>query len=86
MDKVEIFNKIKTIITPFSKAPDAVAQATYASRFLEDLQINSARLIDIVLAFEDTFNIEISDDQADSILTIEDAVNLISSQVKTVAV
>ena len=61
MDQTQIFNKIKEIVTPFSKAKEAVAQATPASRFLEDFQINSARLIDIILALEDAFDIEISD-------------------------
>lgn len=77
MDKTEIFGKIKTIVLPFSKAPEAVNQAVGTSRFLEDFQINSARLIDIILALEETFDIEISDEQMDGILTMDDAVNLI---------
>ncbi|WP_304985651.1 hypothetical protein [Coxiella-like endosymbiont] len=40
-------------------------------------------MIDIILAFEDAFDIEISDQQADEILTIEDAINLISSQLES---
>lgn len=37
MDKTVIFNKIKEVVTPFSKVPDAVAHATSSSWFTEDL-------------------------------------------------
>ena len=82
MEKTKLFLQIKEIVTPFSKAKEAVANATPTSRFVEDFQINSARLIDIILAIEDAFDIEISDEQADSILTMEDAVTLVSSQLE----
>ena len=39
--------------------------------------MNSARLVDIVLEIEDAFGIEVSDDDADKVATVGDAVNLI---------
>ena len=47
---------------------------------LDDLKVNSARLVDIVLAFEDAFDIEIADEDADSVNTVGDAVSLILSK------
>jgi acyl carrier protein len=47
------------------------------THIINDLQVNSARLVDIVLDFEDTFDLEISDDDADKINTIGDAVKLV---------
>ena len=48
---------------------------------LEDLKINSARLVDIVLDFEDAFDIEVDDDDADRVVTVGDGVNLILSKI-----
>jgi acyl carrier protein len=47
---------------------------------LEDLKVNSARLVDVVIAFEDDFDIEIADEDVDSVNTVGDAVNLIVSK------
>ena len=44
---------------------------------MKDLEVNSARLVDIVLEIEDTFDIEVSDDDADQVNTVGDAVKLI---------
>ncbi len=48
---------------------------------LDDLKINSARLVDIVLDFEDVFDIEVDDDDADSVATVGDGVNLILAKI-----
>ena len=49
--------------------------------FLEDLQINSAHLIDIILDIEDEFDIEISDEEAEEMLTVEKTVGIIESKI-----
>ena len=40
--------------------------ASPATNILEDLKVNSARLVDVVLAFEDEFDIEIADEDVDT--------------------
>jgi len=77
----EVFEKVKTIVSPYCKNEDALASATEETSFLEDLAINSARLVDIVIDFEDEFDIEVSDEEADKIRTIGDAVKVINSKV-----
>jgi acyl carrier protein len=52
-----------------------------ATSILDDLKINSARLVDIVLDFEDVFDIEVDDDDADRVTTVEDGVNLILAKI-----
>ena len=47
---------------------------------LDDLKVNSARLVDVVIAFEDDFDIEIADEDVDTVNTVGDAVNLIVSK------
>jgi acyl carrier protein len=47
------------------------------TNILDELKVNSARLVDVVLAFEDEFDIEIPDEDVDSVNTIGDCVRLI---------
>jgi acyl carrier protein len=77
MEKQAVFDKVVTLITPYCKNEEALKNVGDSSRFIDDLGTNSARLVDIVLAFEDEFDIEIDDDTADKIQTVGDAVNLI---------
>lgn len=76
----EVFEKVKTIVSPYCKNQEALESATDETSFLEDLAINSARLVDIVIDFEDEFDIEVSDEEADKIRTIGDAVKVIKSK------
>ncbi len=77
MDRTEVYNKVVEIIGPFAKDPDALSKADEKTNILTDLKVNSARLVDIILDFEDKFDIEIDDDAADQIMTLGDAVDKI---------
>jgi len=77
MNQTEAFDKVIKVITPYTKNTAALASAKSDTRLLEDLGVNSARLVDIVLAFEDEFSIAIDDDSADKVLTVGNAVDLI---------
>lgn len=79
MDTQEVFKKIVEILTPFAKNEEALSNVTMETSIQEDLEVNSARLVDIVLEIEDGFDIEISDDDADQVATVGDAVNLIAA-------
>lgn len=81
MERQEVFDKVKSIVAVYSKNEENLANATESTTFLEDLAINSARLVDIVLEMEDAFDIEIDDDSADEIISMGDAVNLIVEKI-----
>jgi acyl carrier protein len=76
----EIFAKVVEIVSPFAKDKEALDKATDETNILEDLQVNSARLVDVILEFEDEFDIEVEDEDADSVNTIGDAVTLIEAK------
>ncbi|MDB2447144.1 phosphopantetheine-binding protein [bacterium] len=78
VNEQQIFDKVVGLITPFAKNQAVAMQAD--TKILDDLGVNSARLVDIVLAFEDEFDIEVDDEAADEIWTIGDAVKLINSE------
>ncbi len=48
--------------------------------FIDDLGADSLDTVELVMAFEEEFGIEIPDDAAEKILTIKDAVDFIQSQ------
>lgn len=77
MNQAEVFEKVKEIVKPYCKNEANLADANEQTTFLGDLAINSARLVDIVIDFEDAFDIEVEDEEADKIRSIGDAVSLI---------
>lgn len=81
MTREEIYAKVIEIIQPFVKDQDALASIGENTNILLDLQVNSARLVDIILDFEDAFEIEVDDDDADAVNTVGDAVQLIAAKV-----
>ena len=74
-------NKIVEIIGTYAKDKAALASATDDTNILEDLKVNSARLVDVILDFEDAFDIEVEDEDADKVNTIGDALSLIAAKI-----
>ena len=50
------------------------------SKFIDDLGADSLDTVELVMAFEEKFDIEIPDDAAGTILTVQDAINYIESK------
>jgi acyl carrier protein len=80
VEQSEIFERVVKILTPYVKNQGALDGITLATHILDDLKVNSARLVDVVLEFEDAFNIEIDDDDVDKVETVGNAVGLIESK------
>ncbi|MCA9936676.1 MAG: acyl carrier protein [Anaerolineales bacterium] len=53
-------------------------QVVTEARFREELEADSLDLVELIMAFEEEFNGEISDEQAQSITTVGEAVSYIS--------
>ncbi len=80
MTREEIFAKVIEIIKPFVKNQEALDAVEEDTNILQDLKVNSARLVDIILNFEDEFDIEVEDEDADAVNTVGDAVELIQAK------
>ncbi|MCP3982975.1 MAG: acyl carrier protein [bacterium] len=80
METTEIQERVVKILTPYVKDQEALTKVSASTNILEDLKVNSARLVDVVLAFEDEFDIEIADEDVDVVNTVGDCVGLISEK------
>ena len=56
------------------------SKVTPDSKFIDDLGADSLDTVELVMAFEEKFGIEIPDDAAETILTVSDAINFINSK------
>ncbi len=75
---MDVFEKVKEIIA-LELAVDAdevTADATF-----DDLGADSLDIVEVVMAFEEEFDIEISDEDAEDINTVQDAVDYIEELV-----
>jgi len=82
MEEQQIFTEMIEILRLYAKDKTHLDQATMATHILDDLKVNSARLVDVIIKCEDVFGITIEDDEADKIRTIGDAVGLIRKKVQ----
>jgi acyl carrier protein len=72
---VSVEEKVKNIIVDkLSVEPDEVVPE---ASFVDDLGADSLDLVELIMAMEEAFDIEISDDQAEKLQTVKDAVNYI---------
>ncbi len=81
MSTNEITNQVIEILMKYSKSEHKAEEIKPETNLLADLKINSARLVDIIIDFEDKFDIEIDDDAADGVATLKNAVDLINTLV-----
>ncbi|MGD0610456.1 MAG: acyl carrier protein [Anaerolineales bacterium] len=72
------FDEVKAIIIDLLGVDGAKVKPE--ARFREDLEADSLDLVELVMAFEDKFGTEISDEQAQKIVTVGDAVKFVEEQ------
>jgi acyl carrier protein len=56
------------------------AKATDNASFIDDLGADSLDTVELVMAFEEEFSVEIPDDAAEKILTVKDAIDFIQKK------
>lgn len=80
MTKEELISKLKTIVKPYIQDEEAFANLNENTDFINDLKINSANLVDVVLDIEDEFDIEIDNDSMEKMLDVKSAIEIIESK------
>ena len=84
-EKEKRYLELKGIVANY--LPDDVSADSIAleSHFINELNINSANLVDIVLDVEDAFDIMLENEDMDQMETVQDALQIIDSKIETKA-
>lgn len=80
MSKEEYYQKLKDIIEPYLPEDVSVDEIGMDSHLVNELNINSANLVDIILDVEDEFDIILENADMDAMQTVRDAMELINKK------
>jgi acyl carrier protein len=76
------YDQLRDIIKIYLPEDVSAAEIGPDSHLLEELNINSANLVDIVLDVEDAFNIQLENEDMDQMKTVRDALAIIDAKLK----
>ena len=74
----EVETEVKQIVVDHLGIDEA--KVTAESKFIDDLGADSLDTVELVMAFEEKFGIEIPDDAAETIQTVQNAIDYIVSK------
>jgi acyl carrier protein len=83
MTKEEIITKLTTIVKPYVQNEEGFKNLSENTDFINDLEINSANLVDIILDVEDEFKIEIDNDSMEKMLSVKATVAVIQTKINS---
>ena len=69
------FEKVRDIVV--EQLGSEADEVTLESTFIDDLGADSLDIVELIMAFEEEFNVEIPDEAAEKIKTVQDVVNYI---------
>ena len=75
-----MFEKLKAIVKPYIQDEAAFQNMNETTDFINDLKINSANLVDVVLDVEDAFDIEIDNESMEKMLNVSNAIEIIEQK------
>ena len=78
MTQDEIFKKVKDLVGKQLSVDDK--EITREASFVEDLGADSLDTVELIMSFEEEFDIEIPDEDAEKIRTVEDVISYIDKQ------
>jgi acyl carrier protein len=73
LNEQEVVGKVKKMVA--SQLGKSEEEISLESAFIEDLGADSLDLVELVMAMEDEFGLEISDEDAERIVTVQDVIN-----------
>ena len=79
METNEVFDKVKGLFVEDLGIDES--KVTMEAKLEEDLEIDSLGIVEVVMAFEDEFNIEIDDEELADVSTVGEAVKLLHSKI-----
>lgn len=80
-ENIELYQKLREIVAQYLPEDVSVNDIKVNSHFTQELNINSANLVDIVLDVEDAFDIMLENEDMDGMQTVEDALTIITQKI-----
>lgn len=80
MERDELLNKIKTIVA--DKLSISEDQVTEEASFIDDLGADSLDTVELVMALEDEFDLDIPDEEAEKMTTVGKSIDYVLSNLK----
>ncbi len=80
MNNEQLIVALKKIVKPYIQDDAAFESLSEDTDFVNDLKINSANLVDVILDVEDEFDIEIDNDSMEQMLSVKAAMDIITSK------
>jgi acyl carrier protein len=75
MNKNKTLQELKSIIKPYIQNQEAFEVLTEDTDFINDLKINSANLVDVILDIEEKYNIVIDNESMERMVNVKAAGN-----------
>lgn len=79
MTNEEIYTKVKDLVSKHLNIDEK--EVTKEASFIEDLGADSLDTVELIMSFEEEFNIEIPDEDAEGIKTVQNVVDYIQQHV-----
>ncbi len=80
MTQQELIGQLKIIVKPYIQDEEAFKIMTPETDFINDLKINSANLVDVILDIEDEFDIEMDTQSMEKMLDVKSAMDIINAK------
>ena len=80
MTNKELITKLKTIVKPYIQDEEAFKNLSEETDFINDLKINSANLVDVILDVEDEFDIIIENEDMEKMISVKTAMDIITTK------
>ena len=80
MTRKELVTSLQKIVKPYAQNQEAFKNLSEGTDFINDLEINSANLVDVILDVEDEFGIEIDDESMEKMLSVKSSIDIIETK------
>jgi acyl carrier protein len=82
MERAELESKLMDLMARELDIPRD--EITPEASFTEDLEVDSLGVVELLMALEDEFGVRISDDEAEGLTTVGEAIELVDQKMKAV--
>jgi acyl carrier protein len=80
MDREATIEQLKSIVKPYAQNEEAFENLTEDTDFINDLKINSANLVDVILDIEEKFDLIIDNESMEKMVNVKAAIGIIEAE------